>query len=81
MWKYLKSFSFFLFLLSHHLIFPPPRTVEPEYAPVAGMMGAASLITGIFTGIVFQVREGMGGNMVVQQQKQQQQQPAATQCG
>ncbi|XP_050707594.1 uncharacterized protein LOC126992796 isoform X3 [Eriocheir sinensis] len=32
-----------------------PRTVEPEYAPVAGMMGAASLITGIFTGIVFQI--------------------------
>ncbi|KAB7507850.1 Equilibrative nucleoside transporter 1 [Armadillidium nasatum] len=32
-----------------------PRTVEPEYAPVAGMMGAASLITGIFAGINFQV--------------------------
>ncbi|XP_071522125.1 equilibrative nucleoside transporter 1 isoform X2 [Panulirus ornatus] len=32
-----------------------PRTVEPEYAPVAGMMGAASLITGIFIGIVFQM--------------------------
>ncbi|KAK3853085.1 hypothetical protein Pcinc_040353 [Petrolisthes cinctipes] len=32
-----------------------PRTVEPEYAPVAGMMGAASLITGIVTGIVFQM--------------------------
>lgn len=25
---------------------------------MAGMMGAASLITGIFTGIVFQVSEG-----------------------
>ncbi|XP_068219589.1 equilibrative nucleoside transporter 1 isoform X2 [Palaemon carinicauda] len=32
-----------------------PRTVEPEYAPVAGMMGAASLITGIFAGINFQI--------------------------
>lgn len=32
-----------------------PRTVEPEHAPVAGMMGAASLITGIFSGIVFQI--------------------------
>lgn len=37
---------------------PTLRTVEPEYAPVAGMMGAASLITGIFSGIVFQVSEG-----------------------
>ncbi|XP_042209109.1 equilibrative nucleoside transporter 1-like [Homarus americanus] len=32
-----------------------PRTVEPEYASVAGMMGAASLITGIFAGVSFQV--------------------------
>lgn len=31
------------------------RTVEPEHAPVAGMMAAASLITGIFAGINFQV--------------------------
>lgn len=32
-----------------------PRTVEPEHAPVAGMFGAASLITGIFAGIYFQL--------------------------
>jgi hypothetical protein len=31
------------------------RTVEPEYAQVAGMMAAAFLVTGIFAGINFQV--------------------------
>jgi len=30
-----------------------PRTVEPEYASVAGMFGAASIVTGIFSGIGF----------------------------
>jgi len=30
-----------------------PRTVEPEYAAIAGMFGAACLITGIFCGINF----------------------------
>ena len=29
------------------------RTVESEHAPVAGMFGAAFLITGIFAGICF----------------------------
>lgn len=30
-----------------------PRMVEPEYASVAGMFGAASIVTGIFSGIGF----------------------------
>lgn len=30
-----------------------PRTVEPQYAATAGMFGAACLITGIFSGILF----------------------------
>ncbi|XP_069679044.1 equilibrative nucleoside transporter 1 isoform X1 [Periplaneta americana] len=30
-----------------------PRSVEPQYASTAGMFGAASLITGIFGGILF----------------------------
>jgi len=30
-----------------------PRTVEPEYASIAGMFGAASIITGIFAGTGF----------------------------
>ena len=29
------------------------RTVEPEYASVAGMFGAASIVTGIVVGLVF----------------------------
>ena len=29
------------------------RTVEPEYASIAGMFGAASIVTGIFAGIGF----------------------------
>ena len=29
------------------------RTVDPEYASVAGMFGAASIVTGIFSGIGF----------------------------
>ncbi|KAK2588719.1 hypothetical protein KPH14_001609 [Odynerus spinipes] len=29
------------------------RTIEPQYASIAGMFGAASLVTGIFTGILF----------------------------
>ena len=29
------------------------RMVEPEYASVAGMFGAASIVTGIFSGIGF----------------------------
>ncbi|KAF2358936.1 Equilibrative nucleoside transporter [Trinorchestia longiramus] len=32
-----------------------PQTVEPEHAQVAGMMAAASLVTGIFAGINFQM--------------------------
>jgi len=31
-----------------------PRTVEPQHAPIAGMMGAASLVTGVFAGVNFQ---------------------------
>ncbi|XP_059083476.1 equilibrative nucleoside transporter 1-like isoform X2 [Tigriopus californicus] len=30
-----------------------PRSVEPEYASTAGMFGAASIVTGIFSGIGF----------------------------
>jgi equilibrative nucleoside transporter 1/2/3 len=30
-----------------------PRTVEPEYASIAGMFGGASIVTGIFAGIGF----------------------------
>lgn len=30
-----------------------PRMVEPQYSSIAGMFGAASLVTGIFTGILF----------------------------
>ncbi|XP_043664298.1 NADPH-dependent diflavin oxidoreductase 1 isoform X2 [Vespula pensylvanica] len=30
-----------------------PRMVEPQYASIAGMFGAASLVTGIFSGILF----------------------------
>lgn len=30
-----------------------PRCVEPQYASIAGMFGGASLITGIFSGIIF----------------------------
>lgn len=30
-----------------------PRKVEPQYSSIAGMFGAASLVTGIFTGILF----------------------------
>lgn len=30
-----------------------PQSVEPQYASTAGMFGAAMLITGIFTGIMF----------------------------
>ena len=29
------------------------RSVEPEYASVAGMFGAASIVTGIFAGLGF----------------------------
>jgi hypothetical protein len=29
------------------------RTVEPEYASVAGMFGAASIVTGIIVGLIF----------------------------
>ncbi len=29
------------------------RSVEPEYASVAGMFGAASIVTGVFAGIGF----------------------------
>jgi hypothetical protein len=29
------------------------RSVEPEYASIAGMFGAASIVTGIFAGIGF----------------------------
>ncbi|XP_026473506.1 equilibrative nucleoside transporter 1 [Ctenocephalides felis] len=32
-----------------------PRSVEPQYAVQAGMLGAAFLITGIFTGITFSI--------------------------
>lgn len=30
-----------------------PQSVEPQYAVTAGMYGAAMLITGIFSGIMF----------------------------
>ena len=30
-----------------------PQSVEPQYASTAGMFGAAMLITGIFSGIMF----------------------------
>jgi len=32
-----------------------PRTVEPEHASIAGMMGAASIVTGVFAGVNFQL--------------------------
>lgn len=30
-----------------------PQSVEPQYASTAGMFGAAMLITGIFSGLMF----------------------------
>lgn len=55
---YLKLFlinlkSFISYLSSSLGMMYAPQSVEPQYASTAGMFGAAMLITGIFSGIMF----------------------------
>lgn len=45
--------SFISYLSSSLGMMYAPQSVEPQYASTAGMFGAAMLITGIFSGIMF----------------------------